>query len=256
MVLLLPEGYRPPVPAPIARRRVGAPRVVLDPPLLDHNLRLLQGTEDFPIQAFVSQLAVEAFAVTVFPGTPRFDVQRSRPQTGQPLPQLPSHELRALSERRCSGMPFSSITSPRVSITSWPPSLRATRIARDSRVYSSISVSAGEASRRRVSWRSRSRSSKHVSAVPAAVARTTRRSTISAFAASAFAASSALPAARSPIRAAQRDDRPRQRILVAPQNPSLSLCPSHLPQQPAGVPLGKSISLPRTLDRTTPPLGA
>ena len=45
-----------------------------------------------------------------------------------------------LSERRCSGMPFHSITSDNVSMTSWVPILRSTRIARHSRVYSSISV--------------------------------------------------------------------------------------------------------------------
>ena len=50
------------------------PRVVLHPPLLDHDLRFLQGVENLSIQALVPQLAVEAFAVAVLPGAPWLDV--------------------------------------------------------------------------------------------------------------------------------------------------------------------------------------
>jgi len=65
-----------------------------------------------------------------------------------PVPRLANHfrNSRAtnsgpLSERKYSGIPRTTITSASVSITSLLPSLRATRIARHSRVYSSISVS-------------------------------------------------------------------------------------------------------------------
>src|ERR1700684_646289 len=64
-----------------------------------------------------------------------------------PLPTLASHSLSSfatnsgpLSERMFSGIPRNSITSASASITSYLPSLLATRIARHSRVYSSISV--------------------------------------------------------------------------------------------------------------------
>src|SRR5512135_2433246 len=50
-------------------------------------------------------------------------------------------------------------------------------------------------------------------------------------------ASVAIPA----VLASQRDNGPRQCILIAPQNWSISLCSSPLPQQPAGVPLGNSV---------------
>jgi hypothetical protein len=45
-----------------AKRRVRALRVVLDAPLLDHHLCLLQRIENLSVQAFVPQLPVEAFA--------------------------------------------------------------------------------------------------------------------------------------------------------------------------------------------------
>jgi hypothetical protein len=48
----------------------------------------------------------------------------------------------------------------------------------------------------------------------------------------------------------------RRGILVAPQNRTMPLCPSPLPQQPAGMPLGESILFPRMIHRSTPPLGA
>ena len=58
---------------------MGPPRVVLHPPLLDHDLRLLQRVENLSIQALVPQLPIEALTVAVLPGTARFDVQGSGP---------------------------------------------------------------------------------------------------------------------------------------------------------------------------------
>src|SRR5271155_1400802 len=72
------------------------------------------------------------------------------------MPTLPSHALSSLatnsgplSERMCSGIPRNSITSARASITSYLPSLLATRIARPSRVYSSITHSQNGTNRRK-----------------------------------------------------------------------------------------------------------
>jgi hypothetical protein len=50
---------------PVAQRRVRTLRVVHHPPLLDHHLCLSQRIENFSVQAFVSELPVEAFAVAV-----------------------------------------------------------------------------------------------------------------------------------------------------------------------------------------------
>src|SRR5271169_5746130 len=71
----------------VAQRRMRPYRVVVHSPLFDHHLGLLQRIEDLAIQAFISQLAVEAFTVPVLPGTARFDVQRLRAHRRQPLPQ-------------------------------------------------------------------------------------------------------------------------------------------------------------------------
>src|SRR5512143_3901334 len=60
----------------------------------------------------------------------------------------------------------------------------------------------------------------------------------------------------SAVLTSQRDDRARQGILVPTQNRNVPLCPSPLPQQPAGVTLRESVFRARTLYRTTPPLGA
>jgi len=48
--------------------------VVVDPPLLDEHFGFQQGTEEFPVEAFVAQFVVEAFDVAVFPGRARPDI--------------------------------------------------------------------------------------------------------------------------------------------------------------------------------------
>jgi hypothetical protein len=53
---------------------VGAHAVVVPPPGLDQDLRLRQAIEDLAVEQFVAQLAVEALAVAVLPGTAGGDV--------------------------------------------------------------------------------------------------------------------------------------------------------------------------------------
>ena len=65
---------------PIAERRVGPYRVVLLPPLPAHDLCLLQRIEDLSVQAFISQLSIKTFAVSILPGAAWLDVQGSGPQ--------------------------------------------------------------------------------------------------------------------------------------------------------------------------------
>jgi hypothetical protein len=50
--------------------------VVEASPLFDQHLGLLECVEEFEVQALVSELAVKAFAITVLPGTSRFDEER------------------------------------------------------------------------------------------------------------------------------------------------------------------------------------
>lgn len=59
-------------------------RVEVIAPLLDHDLSFFQAVEDFLVEAFVVQLAVEGLAVTVLPGTSGLDVQRLGTKSGEP----------------------------------------------------------------------------------------------------------------------------------------------------------------------------
>ena len=48
--------------------------VVVDPPLFDDDLCLLQGVEDFAIKQFVPEAGIEAFTVSVLPRRAGFNV--------------------------------------------------------------------------------------------------------------------------------------------------------------------------------------
>ena len=98
---------------------------------------LLQRVDNLPVQAFLPQLPIEAFAVPVLPRTARLDIQR----TGSQSRRCRATNSGPLPERICSGTPRHSITFDSVSITSCEVSLRATRSAKHSRIYSSIRAS-------------------------------------------------------------------------------------------------------------------
>lgn len=66
------------------------------PPAFDHNLCFLQCVEDFSVEQFVSQLAVEAFAISVFPRAPGFDVGGPGPNGRDPMSKGNRDELRAI----------------------------------------------------------------------------------------------------------------------------------------------------------------
>ena len=59
-------------------------------PLFDDDLCFFQAVEDFAVEQFVPELAVEAFAVAILPGTAGFDVDRLRSQLCKPT----AHDLR------------------------------------------------------------------------------------------------------------------------------------------------------------------
>ena len=67
--------------------------IVVAPPDLDQDLRLAQIEEDFPRQQLVAQLAVEAFAVAVFPWAARLDVKRLHADAFEPIAQSCRNEL-------------------------------------------------------------------------------------------------------------------------------------------------------------------
>lgn len=56
--------------------------VVIAAPLPNDSLGLLQAVEDLSVQKLVTQLAIEAFTVAIFPGTAGLDVKRLGPNLG------------------------------------------------------------------------------------------------------------------------------------------------------------------------------
>jgi hypothetical protein len=80
----------------LAVKFVLAPRVVLDSPLLDYDLCLLERVKNLSVQAFITQFPIETLAVAVLLWASRFDVQRSSAQLLQPLSQFLGNELRAI----------------------------------------------------------------------------------------------------------------------------------------------------------------
>jgi hypothetical protein len=185
---------------------------------------------------------------------------------------------RPLSERMFSGILRNSITSARASITSYLPSLLATRMT-DSPSFIHRSASASAAFFRHASSRSQSRSSKRDSHAPAAAELMTHHSATTACGAGVSAAPSAPRDARcavpdlcqptitlqkrrnSPVSAAtvftgQCSDRFGQRPFVNPLDRGIALCSSPLPQQLASMALAHFILFARMLHRTTPPLRA
>ena len=63
---------------------MGTDRIVVLSPSLDQHLRLLQSVEDFHVQKFVSEFAIEALVVAVLPGTAGFDVERFHADPPEP----------------------------------------------------------------------------------------------------------------------------------------------------------------------------
>ena len=80
----------------ISKRGVRADGVVVVAPLLDDDLGFLEAVEDFPVEQLVAQLAVEALAVAVLPGTAGFDVERLGSDISKPLTHDLGRHLRAI----------------------------------------------------------------------------------------------------------------------------------------------------------------
>ena len=55
-----------------------------------------QGVKDFSVQELVAQPCVEALDVTILPGRSRFDEGGPGADRGDPLPDRPGNELRAV----------------------------------------------------------------------------------------------------------------------------------------------------------------
>jgi hypothetical protein len=64
---------------------VGSEGVALPAPSFDDYLGLLEVVEDFPIDYFFPEFAIETLAVSVFPRAARFDVESSHSYSFEPL---------------------------------------------------------------------------------------------------------------------------------------------------------------------------
>src|SRR5215470_13711884 len=163
-----------------------------------------------------------------------------------------------LSERMCSGTPRCFITSAKLSITSYLPKRRATRIARHSRLNSSSKVS-------------RRRPQPHTRAVvePQPPARPLLLRHLQPFPPPdplhpvlahlepGLVQQRRHPAvAVAPIVTGQRDDRRGQRIVVDSGSGRVALRPAALAEQPAGPSFTQLVLCARKLHRAPAPRGA
>ena len=127
---------------PIVQRRTWTPGVVLHPPLLDHDLRLLRRIENLSVQAFVSQLPVKTFHVRVLHRLARFDVYQLDFPLQAPVQKIPGGESGAvLTANRLRCAPLDE-TASSTRVTRRLPMLLSTSSARHSRVYGSTTLSA------------------------------------------------------------------------------------------------------------------
>src|SRR6187455_3297124 len=115
--------------------------VVVAPPCFDDDLCLGEAVEDLAVEQFVAKLRVEALAVAVLPRAARLDERGLGADSCNPLSHSLGDELRPLSERTWPGTPRRMNRSDRASMTSVELSLRSMRIARHSRVNSSMMLS-------------------------------------------------------------------------------------------------------------------
>jgi hypothetical protein len=73
------------------------------PPGLDHSLGFLERVEDLTVEQFVAQLAVEALAVAVLPGTAWFDIGGLGANSCNPCSQSQRNELRTVARGESGG---------------------------------------------------------------------------------------------------------------------------------------------------------
>src|SRR5271154_6017773 len=255
-------------------------RVVFHAPLFDHDLRLLQRIEDFPVQAFIPQLSVEALAVAVLPRTSRLDVQRPGTNLCQPLPELLRHELGAVvradifrdsSEQHHVRKCFEHFIPPKPSGHTDRQALP--RVFVDQRQHPQHSAVVRHRTHEVVTphmlrplWSqpyARSIVQPQPPTGPLFLRYFQPLTTPDALhPILAYLPASTLQQRRNssvtvaPVLTGQCYDRFRQRIFVDPRDRGIALCPSPLPQQPAGMTLAHFVFFARMLHRTTPPLRA
>jgi len=91
-------GHRVRIIPALARRRISnsTRHGPVMPGSIHHELCAIEGVENLFLQTFLQQLAVDALAIPVLPGTARIVLQRFGSYPGQPVPQCLGHKLRAV----------------------------------------------------------------------------------------------------------------------------------------------------------------
>ena len=126
---------------PVAKRGMRPHPVVVPTPTLNHNLCLPQRVEHLTIEQLVTQPRIETLDIAVLPRTARRHVGRLGAERSDPPLTASAMNSGPLSERIYPGTPRSMNNSASISMTSTDLSLRATRMARHSRVNSSTRLS-------------------------------------------------------------------------------------------------------------------
>ena len=80
---------------------------------LDQHLRLFQSVEDFYVQKFASELAIEALVVAALPGTDGFDVERFHADPSEPGSDGNGRKLQAIVRADISDEAYLTNRSPR-----------------------------------------------------------------------------------------------------------------------------------------------
>src|SRR5271168_258676 len=265
---------------PVAECRVRALRVVFHAPLLDHYLCLLQRVENFPVQAFIPQFSVEALAVAVLPRTSRLDVQRPGTHLAQPFPQFLRHELRTIVrtnvfrysvEQHHVRKGFDHFIPPKPSGHTDRQALPGVFV--DQRQHPQHSAVVRHRTHEVVTphmlgplW-SQPHARSIVQPQPPTGPLFLRyfqplttpdalHPILAYLPASTLQQRRNSPVSVAPVFTGQCHDRFRQRIFVDPRDRGIALCPSPLPQQPAGMSLAHFVFFARMLHRTTPLLRA
>ena len=118
-----------------------SPCIVVLSPALDDDPCFSEAVEHLPVQQLVAELGVEALAVAVLPGASGLDERGPGSHRGDPLSHGLGDELGTIVRTDWPGTPRRMKRSDRTSMTSVDLSLRSTRIARHSRVNSSMTFS-------------------------------------------------------------------------------------------------------------------
>jgi hypothetical protein len=252
----------------------------LTAPLLNDDGRFLQAVEDFSVEAFVAQLAVERFTVAVLPRTSGFDVERLGAKFCEPATHDLCSHLRTVV--RADVFRYASFEHRIGHRLDDPKAVNATSHS-DRQAFPGELVNQGHEPELStiVGLRLNEVVAPDMIAVlrsqPNAGAVVEPQPTSRLLPFGYFkpltapdpldAITANLPAgfgkkrpdptiAIASIMRSQRDNRSRQRIFISPDDGGVSLRPAWLTDDPAGMTFRKTVLLPNALDCLAAPLGA